>query len=112
MIAFMEWSLLAAPSLPDLEGVRPPPLILQPGTCKEKAEPVGGNGQGNLGFDAGGDRTGHLQGRPPLLSGVRSVASGQARPNILEFCLLCSVRSLLLEEDGGLTQEIEVVDYP
>lgn len=43
---------------------------------------------------------------------IRNVASGRARLNIFEFCLLCSVCSSLLEEDGGLTQETEVVEYP
>lgn len=60
VIAFMEWSVLAAHSLPALEGVRPPPLALQPPACKEKAEPVGDDRQANLGVDAGGGRTGHL----------------------------------------------------
>lgn len=62
---------------PWARGVRPHSLALQPSMSKQKVERVGGIRQVNFGFEAGGQGAGHLQGRPSLWSGVRSVASGQ-----------------------------------
>lgn len=65
----------------------------------------------NLGFEAGGERAGHLQ--ADHLCSLELGVWPQCRHHfhMFQFCLLCSVCSLLLEEDGGLTQETEVVDY-
>lgn len=88
LIAFMQRAVLAAHSLPALEGVRPHSVALQPPEFKEKAEQVGGIRQVNLGFEAveRGLATSRADHVCSLVLGVWA-ASVQAQLHLVEFCL-------------------------